>query len=69
MIDLHLINMALAGIGIAAAAAVMLATLMLAVAYGLRSRRQHGPRQHDAGIPAASTARTALRAPREPALR
>lgn len=69
MIDLHLINMALAGIGIAAAAAVVLATLIVAVAYGLRSRRQHGQRQQHAGIPAASAASTALRAPREPALR
>ena len=68
MIDLHLINMALAGIGSAAAAAVLIAALIVGVAAVLRDRRLH-----HGGIGAVPMAGTAAPSPRErerePALR
>ena len=74
MIDMQLMHVALAGIGIASAAAVLVAVLILTIAAGLRDRRRHhagtpaGPpvaSQPVAGQPAGNTAT----ARREPALR
>ncbi|HEX9064517.1 MAG TPA: hypothetical protein VF843_05380 [Streptosporangiaceae bacterium] len=64
MIDLQLLNTALAGIGFASAAAVLVAIMIIATAAGLRGRRRSQP-----GSPVSPAVRTSVSAPREPALR
>ena len=63
MIDMQLLHTAVAGIGIASAAVVLMAVLILAIAASVRDRRRH-----HAPIPAVQT-RPATTTRREPALR
>jgi hypothetical protein len=64
MIDMQLLHTAVAGIGFASAAAVLIALMIIAIAAGVRDRGRH-----HAAIPATSARPVSTTARREPVLR